>query len=153
MRHIAFAILLMVLPSSGAFAQQSLAPTLKANRIILRVADLDASIRFYRDLVGLPLQRTFDNAFAEFGDSGVTILLQKVTRQSTGASTGLSAITEIVFDSPDIQESYKAMKARGIDFPHPPRVATNANGKDLLTADFRDPDGHVLSIAGWVPTR
>jgi catechol 2,3-dioxygenase-like lactoylglutathione lyase family enzyme len=143
----------MVFASFGTSAQQPGAPSLSPNRVILRVADLDASVRFYRNLVGLPLQRTFDNEFAEFGNGGLTIMLQQVTRKSTGPSTGLSAITELVFDSPDILESYKTMKARGVDFPHPPRIATDGDGKDLFTADFRDPDGHVLSIAGWVARR
>jgi len=154
MRRIPFFLFLGVLAAAvGVSAQQSSAPTLTPNRIILRVADLEASVHFYRDVVGLQLQRAFDNEFAEFGQGGMTILLQKVARKSTGPSTGLSAITEIVLDSPDILESYRALKARGVDFPHPPRVATDGDGKDLLTADFRDPDGHVLSIAGWVARR
>jgi len=152
MRRIAFMLVLVMAPALPALAQ-SPAPALRANRIIVRVADLEASIRFYRDLVGLPLQRTFDNEFAEFGEGGMGILLQKVTRKSTLPSTGLSAITEIVLDSPDVLESYNAMKMRGVVFPHPPRLATDGDGRDLYTADFRDPDGHVLSIAGWVAHR
>jgi len=153
MRSFVFALLVLMTVSFTASAQQRSGPPLTATRVILRVVDLDASIRFYHDQVGLPLQSTFDNEFAVLGQGGLSIMLQKVTRKSTGPSTGLSAITEIVLDSDDILESYKSMKARGVDFAHAPRVATDGDGRDLYTAAFRDPDGHVLSIAGWVARR
>ena len=153
MSRIAWGLLLVLSAAFTASAQERSAPALTASRVILRVVDLDASIRFYRDQVGLPLQSTFDNEFAVLGTSGLSIMLQKVTRKSTAPSTGLSAITEIVLDSPEIFESYNAMKARGVEFLHAPRVATDGEGRDLYTAGFKDPDGHVLSIAGWVARR
>jgi catechol 2,3-dioxygenase-like lactoylglutathione lyase family enzyme len=150
-RRFALPALLIVVTTTLLSAQQ--APRLRANRVIVRVTNLDASIAFYRDRVGLALQSTFDNEFALFGEGDMSILLQKVTRKSTGASTGLSALTEIALESPDVLESYRAMKGRGVEFPHAPRVATSEDARDLYTADFRDPDGHILSVVGWVSRR
>ena len=66
-------------------------------------------------------------------------------------SSGLAAFTEIVFESPDVMAAYNAMKARGVEFKVVPRIVTTDGTRDLLASDFRDPDGHVLSITGWVP--
>jgi catechol 2,3-dioxygenase-like lactoylglutathione lyase family enzyme len=137
-------------------AQQSVAetsgvagPALVANRVILRVSDLNKSIAFYRDQVGLPLQATFDE-FAVLGGGGATVMLQQLVRKSSGPSTGLASFTEIVLESPDVFASYRSLRARGIEFRREPSAATTDGSRVLYAADFRDPDGHVLSITGWV---
>jgi catechol 2,3-dioxygenase-like lactoylglutathione lyase family enzyme len=152
-------ILLALVVVAGAAASTSLgaaqqpvntpAPVLVANRIILRVADLGKSVAFYRDQIGLPLQNAFDD-FAVLGRDGTTVMLQQVTRKSSGASTGLASLTEVVLESADIFASYQLMKSRGVVFRREPAPATTDGAKVLYTADFRDPDGHVLSIMGWV---
>jgi resuscitation-promoting factor RpfA len=125
------------------------APPLVANRIILRVTDLAKSVAFYRDLVGLPLQS--DNGeFAVLSAGGALVMLHQLTPKSSAPSTGLAAFTEVVLESPDILASYRALKTRGVAFRIEPRVATTDGTRDLYVADFRDPDGHVLSISGWV---
>jgi lactoylglutathione lyase len=132
-----------------ASAVQAQSPQLRTNRVILRVSDLKASIAFYRDLVGLPLQSTFDE-FAEFGSpDGIVVMLQEVTRKTAAPNAGLSAFTEVVLESPDVMTSYQEMKARGITFSREPQVVTSDGTRDRYAANFRDPDGHILSITGW----
>jgi catechol 2,3-dioxygenase-like lactoylglutathione lyase family enzyme len=147
MRISALFIPIIVAALGSAAAQQ--APALTANRVIVRVANLTSSIAFYRDQVGLRLQSTFDE-FAVFGGDGMTLMLQQVDRQSSGPSTGLSALTEIVLESPDVMRSYQDMKARGVAFMREPFAATTDGSRVLYAAPFKDPDGHVLSITGWV---
>jgi len=125
------------------------APPLVANRIILRVTDLAKSVAFYRDLVGLPLQSD-TGEFAVLGAGGALVMLHQLTLKSSAPSTGLAAFTEVVLESPDILASYRALKTRGVAFRIEPRVATTDGTRDLYVTDFRDPDGHVLSISGWV---
>lgn len=124
-------------------------PTLRAGRIILRVADLQKSIAFYRDQVGLPLQSATPEFAILDGGGGVIVMLNQVSVAKP--SSGLAALTEIVLESPDIMATYTGMKARGIVFQVVPRMVTTDGVRDMLASDFRDPDGHVLSIAGWVP--
>ena len=86
------------------------------------------------------------------GGGGVSVMLEQVTRESSEPNSGLAAMTEIVLESPDVLASYRAMKSRGVVFRLEPRlVTTDGKTRDLYAADFRDPDGHVLSIAGWLP--
>ena len=140
---------------TAAADNQKPASALVANRIILRVTDLTKSIAFYRDLVGLPLQSTFEE-FAVFdAGGGLTLMLQRVaSTPAAQPNTGLSAMTEVVLESADVLASYQAMQRRGVAFRIEPRVVTvDGAGRDLYAVDFRDPDGHVLSIAGWRRTK
>jgi catechol 2,3-dioxygenase-like lactoylglutathione lyase family enzyme len=135
---------------AASFASPAFADDLKANRVILRVTDVKASIAFYRDRVGLPLQSTFDE-FAVFeGGDGVTLMLQEIPRKSNAPNSGLSAFTELVLESPDVMKSYAEMKARGVVFTREPFAATTDGSRVLYAANFKDPDGHVLSITGWI---
>jgi catechol 2,3-dioxygenase-like lactoylglutathione lyase family enzyme len=127
---------------------------LVANRIILRVADMQKSIAFYRDLVGLPLMSTLEEFAVLDGGGGMRLTLQQIVGKTPEPSTGLAAMTEVVLESPDVIASYRAMKGRGVAFRVEPRVVTSDGGlRDFYAADFRDPDGHVLSIAGWLPNQ
>jgi catechol 2,3-dioxygenase-like lactoylglutathione lyase family enzyme len=127
---------------------------LVASRIILRVANLQKSVVFYRDLVGLKVTSTFEEFAVLNGGAGVTVMLQQISTGSLQPSSGLAAMTEVVFESPDILASYHAMKARGVAFRIEPRVVTNdGGGRDFYAVDFRDPDGHVLSLGGWLPNQ
>jgi len=150
-RRLALASLLLLLTALSPSARAANTPP-RANRIILRVADLKASIAFYRDRVGLPLQSTFDE-FAVFGGDGMTLMLQQVERKSSGPSTGLSALTEVVLESADVMRTYQEMKARGVAFLREPFAATTDGSRVLYSATFKDPDGHFLSVTGWVGSR
>jgi resuscitation-promoting factor RpfA len=123
---------------------------LLANRVILRVSDLPKSVDFYRDRVGLPLTSESDE-FAVFDTGGLSILLQQSVAAPAAPSTGLASYTEVVMESPDIFVTYHELRERGVDFRIEPRIATTDGTRDLYTADFRDPDGHLLSIVGWMP--
>jgi catechol 2,3-dioxygenase-like lactoylglutathione lyase family enzyme len=138
---IALVIATAALPASAG--------DLKANRIILRVADLNTSVAFYQDRVGLRLQSRFDE-FAVFGDEGVTIMLQAIARKSNAPNGGLAAFTEVVLETPDVMKTYEEMKSRGVTFTREPFPATTDGARVLYAANFRDPDGHILSLTGWV---
>jgi catechol 2,3-dioxygenase-like lactoylglutathione lyase family enzyme len=143
-----FIALVGVITGLATSVEAQQAPAVKANRVILRVANLDAGVHFYRDQVGLPLQSTFDE-FAVFGGEGLTLMLQQIERKSSGPSTGLSALTEVVLESPDVMKTYQEMKARGVTFLREPFAATTDGLRVLYAATFKDPDGHALSITGW----
>lgn len=146
--HRLIALVMLAAAVAAPLAAQP-APAVKANRVIIRVADLKSSIAFFRDRVGLPLQSTFDE-FAVFGGDGMTLMLQQVERKSSGPSTGLSALTEVVLESADVMTTYQEMKARGVVFLREPFAATTDGSRVLYATNFRDPDGHILSITGWV---
>ena len=108
--------------------------------LMLGVTDMPRSVVFYRDVVGFPVQ--FGNDEITFLDGGgVTLVLQ--ARQALPPSDDGDR-TEIVLPVEDIDSAHRALRGRGAVFRVEPRVVTG----DRLAADFRDPDGHVLSIFG-----
>lgn len=123
---------------------------LKISNIILRVADMPRAIEFYRDRVGMAV-RFSSPEFSGLDGDGMTLLLNQPEHPPEGANAGLSALTEVVLEVPDIQGTYRALKERGVPFRIEPRIVTTDGQRELWAADFRDPDGHALSLTGWVP--
>jgi len=108
--------------------------------LMMPVRDLAASLAFYRDTLGLPVRFAGDE-FAFLDGGGVALALRK----SAGAgNASREDAVEVVFEVEDIESAYESLRARGVEFRIAPRPATG----DKHVADFRDPDGHVLSIFG-----
>jgi catechol 2,3-dioxygenase-like lactoylglutathione lyase family enzyme len=112
----------------------------KVAHIMLGVTDLERSLRFYRDALGLAVQFAFEE-FAFLDGGGVTIVLRGTPNLG---EPGDIMRTEVVFAVDDIDAAYRSLEARGVRFRVEPRVVTG----DRYAADFRDPDGHVLSVFG-----
>jgi catechol 2,3-dioxygenase-like lactoylglutathione lyase family enzyme len=147
-----FFTLVGTIVAPGARAQSAANTAVRASRVILRVSDLDRSTAFYRDRVGLKLQ-SINEEFAVFEAGGMILMLEHLPKPPSSPSAGLAAFTEIVLESTDVLATHAAMQARGVQFKQEPRAVTSDDARVMYAADFRDPDGHVLSIAGWVPRR
>ncbi len=108
--------------------------------VMLGVSDLNRSTSFYRDQLGLEVQSTVEElVFLKAGSImlGLSKNLAKVANPVAGA-------VEIVFGVENVHAAHKAMKAKGVNFVGDPKQATNQD----WVANFRDPDGHLLSIFG-----
>jgi len=151
-RHVITGMLAAIVAAtpSQALAQSPAAAAVHATRVILRVSDLDRSTAFYRDRVGLRLQ-SLNDEFAVFDAGDMVLMLEHLPKPPSSPSAGLAAFTEIVLESADVLATHAAMQARGVQFKREPRAVTTDEARVMYAADFRDPDGHVLSIAGWVP--
>lgn len=105
------------------------------------------SLRFYRDEVGLPV--ISESPEFSFLDGGAIRLAlnQRAERVPRDES-----LTEIVIEVDDVSAMHAEMTGRGVDFRVQPREVMRHDGRALHAADFVDPDGHVLSITGWVET-
>ena len=109
--------------------------------VMLGVAEMARSLQFYRDQLGLALKGQVDG-FAFLDGGAVTLCLsESLARAVTGQIAGA---TEVVFSVPDVKGAYEALRSRGIEFVREPFVATGP----MWAANFRDPDGHILSLFG-----
>jgi catechol 2,3-dioxygenase-like lactoylglutathione lyase family enzyme len=127
----------------------TVAPALKISNVILRVSDVPRSVAFYCDHLGLSLCFANDE-FAGLDGGGVQLMLNKPDQAPPGESGGLSSLTEVVFEAADVRSAFRTLQKRGVPFQRELRLLTTDGKRDLLGADFRDPDGHVLSLTGWV---
>lgn len=110
----------------------------------LAVSSLDRSIRFYEDVMGFKVtERRDDLQFAHVQTSvpGLELGLNQVQ----GAAP--SAAVVINFSVVDVAVSRHALETKGVKFPRPTQVIP---GKVSL-AEFADPDGHRLRLAGPAP--
>src|ERR1700682_4135462 len=112
----------------------------KASIVILGVTDLKRAVEFYRDQLGLKLTSTNED-FAFFDAGGFTLALRGGLPKLDKADLTAS---EIAFAREHVKPANQALKALGVEFKREPRIITGTT----WATDFRDPDGHVLSIVG-----
>jgi len=118
-------------------------PPLKLEKIgiiMLGVKNMEASLAFYRDKLGMTVQ--FGNPEFSFLDGGgVTLALSLPIAKNSPAMVGA---TEIVFNVAGVRAAYSALRAQGVEFFIEPRVVN----PPMWAANFADPDGHRFSIYG-----
>lgn len=117
---------------------------MRIGQVILRVADLDRSVRFWAETVGFPVSMRFEGfAFLDGGGIGLTL-------NQVDADFEDSSLTEIVLEVDDVRAAFAELADRGVVFEVELRPVTSDGERDLLAAHFHDPDGHLASITGWV---
>jgi len=122
-----------------------------ALRFVRASANFDATIAFYRDLVGLRVVDEFRGSYGEdgtiFGLPGTETHLEIVRAQPPGPVT--DAFDQLVFYLPDqaaVDEATRKLRAGGVrpeDDQHP---YWDENGG----VTFRDPDGRGVIYVSWV---
>jgi catechol 2,3-dioxygenase-like lactoylglutathione lyase family enzyme len=97
--------------------------------------DMDASVAFYRDVVGLPLVRRSGDAWAEFDAGPVRLALHGTDDQAPGSGTA-------VFRVDDLDAERAALESRGAAFD---AFVGEVEGFARF-ATFRDPDGNPVQL-------
>lgn len=116
---------------------------MRIGRLILRVSDLDRSVEFWSELVGLEVSDRA-GSFAFLDGGGVQLALNQVSDAPKDVS-----LTEVVLESDDVRASYDDLAARGVPLDVALRPVMSDGSRQLLAAHFRDPDGHLCSVTGW----
>lgn len=118
--------------------------------VILYVADLDASIAFYRDVLDLP-HRFTDAGYAEFGTVGTRFALYERRRAEwlTGQPVRPGPAAEIVLVVDDVDDHARRLAAQGVTVLSGP--ADRPWGHRTL--HVADPDGFVVELAQEIPRR
>ena len=112
----------------------------KIGFVMLGVTDLEKSVAFYRDRLGLKLTMQFEG-FAFFDAGGLSLVLTVALSKATGRGAGA---TEVVFTVDHVRAANQALRSQGVDFLQEPRQISGSN----WGANFHDPDNHLLSIYG-----
>ena len=108
--------------------------------VMLGVKDVQRALAFYRDMLGFSVQSAFEG-FAFLATGGTTLVLSEGLAK---ASPSIAGATEVVFSVPDVLAAHEALRAKGVEFTHGPRSVAGP----MWAANFRDPDGHGLSVFG-----
>lgn len=105
--------------------------------LILLVSDMDKSIKFYRDVLELPIKNT-SSEWVEFFSSGTVLALHPSKSKSRTKNSGVL----VGFMVSDLEPVAKKLKDKKVDFFKEPKE--ESFGKHAIIAD---PDGHLISIA------
>jgi len=112
----------------------------QVNVVMLGVREVARALAFYRDKLGLTVQREIPG-FAFLNAGAVTLCLSEPAAKVRGQVAGAG---EIVFPVEDVSAAYQALREKGVQFTHEPRNVTPTT----RVANFDDPDGNHLSIMG-----
>jgi len=115
----------------------------KLHQVALTATDLDASVAFYRDILGLKFIARFDPpGLAFFNLGGIRLLLSATASEAT-----------LYFVVSDVKAAYRTFQKRGVHFLQPPAMIHRDDAGDFgkkgveeWMAFFRDPCGNILAL-------
>jgi len=116
-------------------------PPGRIGQIALSVTDMQRSIAFWRDTVGLTFLFQAPNV-AFFDVAGVRLMLDAAESDMKAAGTTL------YFETSDLDATFAAIRDRGANVAKngEPHFIAKLGAKDLWMGFLEDPDGHVFGL-------
>lgn len=120
--------------------------------VCILVTDIEASIRFYTEMLGFKLKHRA-LGFADFTGAGLTLALWERDHIARHADVRVrpgsasAVLIAVLVDSPaELNRLHDDLKTRGVAFLNPPRAyAWNAH-----CAYFHGPDGETWELYAWL---
>jgi lactoylglutathione lyase len=116
--------------------------------VVLVVGDLERSLRFYRDVLGLPLGHR-SGPYVQFATGRTRVALYERGAMASTLGVALAAPAaaapgfELGFKVRDCDAAYEELVRRGAA----PAAAPTDRAWGQRTAYVRDPDGHLVELA------
>jgi lactoylglutathione lyase len=114
------------------------------------VSDMDRSVEFYRDKLGIPLKFQSPE-WTEFQTGATTLALHgggvRQDHAPAGDPSKQAGTCSIGFNVEDVDKTFAELKTKGVNFVMPP---TQREGEGIKLAVAIDPDGLPVSFAQMV---
>jgi lactoylglutathione lyase len=114
-------------------------PFRKVGAVILLVSNMEKSIKFYSEILELPV-KTRSKDWTEFFNNDTVLALHPAPKKKTTLKTGSGTL--VGFEVTDLDSTVKMLKEKRVKFFKRPKE--EPFGKHAI---IRDPDGHLISIA------
>ena len=116
---------------------------MRINYAIIFVSDMDRSVSFYRDVVGMPLKFASPQ-WSEFATDGATWALHLADAPSTscGSTQQAAGTSRPGFNVDDLDAFHERMVEHKVMCPQPPKTTFGSR-----IAQYMDPDGLVFSVS------
>ncbi len=111
----------------------------KVGTVILLVSDLDASMKYYKDILGLPI-KTKSPDWVEFFNRDTTLALHPAKKAKDKMKAGMGVL--VGFMVSDLESTANELKEKKVKFIKEPK--NESFGKHAI---IEDPDGYWISIA------
>ena len=112
-------------------------------QIAINVADLEDSISFYRNILGMKFLFQVPG-LAFFDCNGVRLLLDELAGWQHPSSI-------LYYKVDDIQEAFQILAQKEIKFKQQPHMVSKMSDHELWMAFFEDPSGNLLAIMSEIP--
>jgi catechol 2,3-dioxygenase-like lactoylglutathione lyase family enzyme len=109
-------------------------------QVHISVTDLDRSVAFYRDVLGIPLLFTVPGQPMAFLASGDVRLYLGVPEP------GFESRVTLYFRVPDIDAEHARLTGLGVTMLDKPHVVHRGEQTELWMSFLKDPDGHNLVL-------
>lgn len=116
---------------------------MRVSYAIVFVSDMARSVRFYRNVVGIPL-RFESPEWTEFATEGTTLALHQgegAGPSEGGSDKSVSGRCRPGFSVPDLDAFHQRMTDAGVPCVQPPKDVFGAR-----LAQYVDPDGLTISV-------
>jgi catechol 2,3-dioxygenase-like lactoylglutathione lyase family enzyme len=110
-------------------------------QIHISVRDIDRSVAFYRDVLGIPFLFQVPNQPMAFFSSGAVRLFLGVPESADFTTKVL-----LYFTVDDIEAEHARLTALGVQFTDQPHIVHRDAEGDLWMSAFHDPDSHNLVL-------
>ena len=112
----------------------------KVGNVILAVSDIDKSLSFYHEVIGLPIKNQ-RRSWVDLGTSGALLSLHPASLTAEHVGSSIDNGITIGFLVGDVQSAIDELKEKGIKI-HRDIVEKDA-GKNAVISD---PDGYLISL-------
>jgi catechol 2,3-dioxygenase-like lactoylglutathione lyase family enzyme len=110
-------------------------------QVHISVRDVDASVEFYRDVLGMDFMfRVPGQPMAFFASGDVRLYLGTPERPE------FTSRCVLYFRVDDLDAEYKRLMDAGVAFLNSPRVVHRDGAGELWMAFLEDPDGHQIGL-------
>jgi lactoylglutathione lyase len=107
--------------------------------VIIAVSDLTKSVKFYNEIIGLPIKNQREN-WVDLGKQGATVILHTASKPiNTGTSIENGIVIGLVVG--DVESALQEIKAKKI--PVYRDIETHKTGKNAI---ILDPDKYMISL-------
>jgi catechol 2,3-dioxygenase-like lactoylglutathione lyase family enzyme len=114
--------------------------TASIGQVHISVTDIDRSVAFYRDALGLPFLFEVPGQSMAFFSCGGTRLYLAVPEP------GFHSQPLLYFTVGSIDDAHAALSTNGVAFRDEPRLVHQDDQHELWVAFFADPDGCLLAL-------
>lgn len=112
----------------------------KVGNVILAVKDLDKSIAFYHDLIGLPIKNQ-RRTWVDLGTSGALLSLHPASLTAEHIGSSIENGITIGFLVGDVQSAVDELRGKGVKIYR--EIVERDAGKNAVVLD---PDGYLVSL-------
>lgn len=125
---------------------------MKFSNVRLLVKDYDKCFKFYTEKLGLEAAFDIEGCYGSFkvaeGIEGLAIFTSDLIAPAVGNAdksqpTNCREKMMVSFEVPNVDETYQALKAKGVEFINEP---TDMSGWGMRTVHLRDPEENLIEL-------